>query len=92
MERIASGDTMSATAEMTAAERSRKVLQTLVIERHALLSAGADERTLEANRLAIEYWQEHVARTLGRTRKQRRKVATHGARTLHPGALPTTRP
>lgn len=53
---------MSAPNEISPAERSRRVLQTLVLERQRLRSTGADDATLEANRLAIEYWRDRVTR------------------------------
>ena len=33
-------------------------------QRHELRTRMADQATLEANRLAIVYWQQHLARAL----------------------------
>ena len=52
----------------TAAERSREILTDLIRERQKLQTDGADGATLEANRLAIVYWQQHLARALSRAR------------------------
>jgi hypothetical protein len=59
---------MSAAKEISPAERSRSVLQALVLERQTLRRAGADQATLEANRRSIEYWREHLARSLRQSR------------------------
>jgi hypothetical protein len=49
------------TASATA-EGAREILQELVKCRKQLQSQGADSSTLEANRLAIVYWQRQLAR------------------------------
>jgi hypothetical protein len=59
---------MSAAKELSPTERSRSVLQALVLERQRLWREGADRATLEANRLSIEYWREHLARSLRQSR------------------------
>ena len=60
---------MSATvrSEPELVERSREILNDLIRERHKLQSGMADQATLDANRLAIVYWQEHLARTRNRS-------------------------
>ena len=50
------------------AERIRAVLNSLVHERQALRHAGADQAALEANRLAIVYWQQELSKRLVETR------------------------
>jgi hypothetical protein len=57
--------------ELAPAERSRRVLRALVLERRRLRAAGVDDATLEANRLAIEYWQDHLARKLRNPQRAR---------------------
>ena len=47
-----------------AAERIRAILDTLVHERQALRHAGNDQAALEANRLAIVYWQQELSSRL----------------------------
>ena len=42
----------------------RAVLESLVQERQALRRAGADQAALEANRIAIVYWQHALAERL----------------------------
>jgi hypothetical protein len=42
--------------------RIRAVLDALVLERQELRRTGADEPALEANRLAIVYWQRQLWR------------------------------
>jgi len=39
----------------------RRVLESLVLERQALRRDGAERAALEANRLAIVYWQHALA-------------------------------
>jgi hypothetical protein len=53
---------LSRSTEVTAAERSRQILKALILERRDLRSTGADPVTLEANRLAITYWQRQLGR------------------------------
>ncbi len=42
----------------------RGILDRLIIERQNLRRSEADRATLEANRLAIVYWQEMLSRAL----------------------------
>ena len=51
-------------SEPVAVERSREILNDLIRERRELRTRMADQATLEANRLAIVYWQQHLARAL----------------------------
>jgi hypothetical protein len=44
--------------------RARGVLNDLIRQRQRLQSDAADAGTLEANRLAIVYWQWQLSRTL----------------------------
>ena len=46
------------------ADRVRSVLSSLVHERQALRYAGTDPAALEANRLAIVYWQQELSKRL----------------------------
>ena len=46
------------------ADRVRAVLASLVHERQALRYAGTDRAALEANRLAIVYWQQELSKRL----------------------------
>jgi hypothetical protein len=46
------------------AERIRAILNTLVRERQTLRHAGTDPAALEANRLAIVYWQQELSSRL----------------------------
>jgi hypothetical protein len=46
--------------------RARSVLNDLIRQRQRLQSEAADTGTLEANRLAIVYWQQQLSRVLGR--------------------------
>ena len=46
------------------ADRVRAVLASLVHERQALRYAGTDWAALEANRLAIVYWQQELSKRL----------------------------
>ena len=46
----------------------RAVLNSLVRERQALRHAGTDQAALEANRIAIVYWQQELSRRLVETR------------------------
>jgi hypothetical protein len=46
----------------------RAGLNALVVERQALRRAGADHATLEANRIAIVYWQQRLVSQIGFTR------------------------
>lgn len=48
------------------------VLNSLVLERQELRRAGADEEALEANRIAIVYWQRRLASQIGLHAKQPR--------------------
>jgi hypothetical protein len=45
-------------------DRVRAVLASLVHERQALRHAGTDRPALEANRLAIVYWQQELSKRL----------------------------
>jgi hypothetical protein len=45
----------------------RAVLNSLVRERQALRRAGTDQAALEANRIAIVYWQQELSRRLVET-------------------------
>ena len=45
-------------------DRIRAILNTLVHERQALRHAGTDQPALEANRLAIVYWQQELSSRL----------------------------
>jgi hypothetical protein len=47
-----------------AVDRIRAILNTLVHERQALRHAGDDAAALEANRLAIVYWQQQLSSRL----------------------------
>jgi hypothetical protein len=49
------------TSEPAAGERAREILGHLIRERRELQARGADQATLEANRLAIVYWQQQLA-------------------------------
>jgi hypothetical protein len=46
------------------ADRVRAVLTSLVGERQSLRRAGTDQAALEANRLAIVYWQQELSKRL----------------------------
>ena len=46
------------------ADRIRAILNTLVHERQTLRYAGNDQAALEANRLAIVYWQQELSSRL----------------------------
>ena len=50
------------TAAAATAEGAREILHQLVKCRKELAHQGADSSTLEANRLAIVYWQRQLAR------------------------------
>jgi hypothetical protein len=50
------------TATAATAEGAREILHELVKCRKQLQNQGADSSTLEANRLAIVYWQRQLAR------------------------------
>lgn len=56
--------TASVASEPAVVERSREILNDLIRERRELRTRMADQATLEANRLAIVYWQQHLARAL----------------------------
>ena len=56
--------TASVASEPVAVERSREILNDLICERRGLQARMADQATLEANRLAIVYWQQHLAQAL----------------------------
>jgi hypothetical protein len=45
-------------------DRVRAVLASLVHERQTLRHAGTDRAALEANRLAIVYWQQELSKRL----------------------------
>jgi hypothetical protein len=45
-------------------DRIRAILNALVHERQALRHAGTDQAALEANRLAIVYWQQELSSRL----------------------------
>ena len=51
-------------SEPSGVERARQVLEALIRERQTLRADPAAEAVLEANRLAIVYWQQHLARAL----------------------------
>ncbi len=51
-------------ARADSADRIRTILDTLVRERQALRHAGNDQPALEANRLAIVYWQQELSSRL----------------------------
>jgi hypothetical protein len=42
----------------------QRVIDSLVSERQALRSSGADHATIEANRISLVYWQQELARAL----------------------------
>jgi hypothetical protein len=63
MEKLARSLPLS--TEPTPAERARKILNALILERRDLRSSGADQATLEANRLALAYWQRQLSRLSG---------------------------
>jgi hypothetical protein len=46
------------------ADQARAVLASLVGERQALRHHGTDRAALEANRLAIVYWQQELSKRL----------------------------
>jgi len=46
------------------ADRIRLVLDSLVRERQALRHRGTDPAALEANRIAIVYWQQELSKRL----------------------------
>jgi hypothetical protein len=54
--------------EPSGIERARRVLDDLIRERQTLRAGQTSEALLEANRLAIIYWQQHLARALIRSR------------------------
>jgi hypothetical protein len=43
---------------------AQRIINSLVSERQALRSAGAPPERIEANRLALVYWQDRLARAL----------------------------
>jgi hypothetical protein len=45
-------------------DRIRGILNSLVLERQALRHSGTDQSALEANRLAIVYWQQEFSQHL----------------------------
>ncbi len=45
-------------------DRIRGILNSLVLERQALRRFGTDHAALEANRLAIVYWQQEFSQHL----------------------------
>lgn len=47
-----------------ATHRIRAVISSLVTERQALRDHGSDLAALEANRLALVYWQQELAKRL----------------------------
>jgi hypothetical protein len=47
-----------------AAEHIRRILDRLVEERQQLRHSGEDAAALEANRLALVYWQQQLQRAL----------------------------
>ena len=49
-------------------ERSREILNDLIRERRSLRKHDTDAATLEANRLAIIYWRQHLTRASGQAR------------------------
>ena len=51
----------------TTLERIRAVIDALVHERQLLRHTGTDPAALEANRLAIVYWQQELSRRLVET-------------------------
>jgi hypothetical protein len=54
----------AAAAQAWTPDRIRAVLNSLVHERQALRDAGDAPGPLEANRLAIVYWQQELSRRL----------------------------
>jgi hypothetical protein len=48
-------------------DRIRQVLNSLVRERQELRRRGTDRATLEANRIAIVYWQQELSKRLIQT-------------------------
>jgi hypothetical protein len=52
------------TDQSNSADRIRLVLDSLVSERQALRHRGTDPAALEANRLAIVYWQQELSKRL----------------------------
>lgn len=48
-------------------EKLREIVSILVAERREMRQRGESPVTIEANRLAIEYWQRELARCLGRS-------------------------
>jgi hypothetical protein len=55
-------------------ERARSILGDLIRQRQLMRSDPADEGLLEANRLAIVYWQWELSRSL---------LVEHGQRSQH---------
>jgi hypothetical protein len=58
--------TTSVSSELV--ERSQEILNDLIHERRALRTKATDAATLEANRLAIVYWQQHLSRAVTQSR------------------------
>jgi hypothetical protein len=59
------GRTVTAAAEIaTPAERIRDILGSLIKQRQGMRAAAAEPGLIEANRLAIVYWQRQLSLTL----------------------------
>lgn len=56
-----------------------RVLDSLVAERQHLRSSQTERALLEANRLAIVYWQNELVRELGKSHGRSKQAALAGA-------------
>jgi hypothetical protein len=56
---------MSAAAPNPSVAQIESILADLILERQRLRRDNADKPLLEANRLAIVYWQQELTRVLG---------------------------
>jgi hypothetical protein len=50
--------------QASTADRIREIISSLVRERQALRAVGTDRAALEANRMAIVYWQQELSKRL----------------------------
>jgi hypothetical protein len=60
------------------ADLVHEILRTLVRQRQDLRRTGADRTILEANRLAIVYWQQRVSEVCAAERSRRTPCGTDG--------------
>jgi hypothetical protein len=59
----------SVSTELTA-EAIHEIIRSAVAERQRLRRTGGDEAALEANRLAIAYWQTRLSQVLSGARRE----------------------